>query len=304
MTHIRGNPTRGRVNLPYRDSRVASNRRGFRAAKCKLCLKRAKNVLKEAETWDSPSCLISQCDMIILSTIHTNGWSSGTGCATMFDAFLGGELKSLDISVVLDNDQSSSAVDALLTYHDLGRWPEEPALIDGAHVLEDQLIFIDFAMSSVDLDDEEDFCVIDIGWRTTSRQGRELTNEERHKVTKLEAVSDVLRTLRTNEALVPLQLNCTSFYRLSLERWAPFIALPLLQTEIPGTMLNRVSGVRMTSDASSVGSNYAILDLLSEATMGVSLGFVFEHALSDEIFEAVSAESDRIRRRLVRSQDD
>ena len=88
--------------------------------------------------------------------------------------------------------------------------PEEYAFISGVHVLEDKLIDVDLSMS-VDLDDNEDFCFVDITWKTTSTQGRELTEEERHRIKKLSDINDVLRTLRNTGGSQPIQLVVRAF---------------------------------------------------------------------------------------------
>ena len=212
----------------------------------------------------------------------------------MFEAFSSGELKSLTTSFVLKSDTVAGLKDVIQDYD--SRWPQRNITIEGAHVLGDSLVTVTLWLSSVDPDDDDDFVFVRITWGTVPVQGKRLTRKERNLVNKLSGINSTLLAL--SHFAERVEFRCTSFYRLDMERWTPCVSLPLLQINIPGTPFQRISGVRFTSEQSD--TPYAILDVLDESTLGVSLGFSLEEALSsEEVFDIVALESSRMRDCLV-----
>ena len=58
--------------------------------------------------------------------------------------------------------------------------------------------------------------------------------------------------------------------------------------------MRQITGVRLTPDQLDSHS-YAIMDLLSESMIGVSIGFRTEGELSEDVFEVLALESRRMR---------
>ena len=211
-----------------------------------------------------------------------------------FEAFSSGELVSLSTSFVLGRDAVEALRDVLQNYD--SRWPRRNITIEGAHEVGNNLVIIDFWLTSFDPDDDDDYVFVRITWGSVPTQGERLTRRERNLVKKLSNINAMLSALSPFVELG--ESRCSSSYHLNMEQWTPCISLPLLQINVPGTSLQRVSGVRFTSQQPDA-HEYAILDMVDESTLSVSLGFRSEGALSEEVFDIVELESRRMRDCLV-----
>ena len=216
----------------------------------------------------------------------------------IFEAFASGELQSLSASFPVDSEQAAGLKDWLQEF-DLG-WPDRGITLNAAHWFGRGLVTLRLWFSSCDLDDAEDYVLVAYEWEVDPVSIEVLTAEHQELIEASTYVNSL--TAAMGSLVGSKTFRCTSFYRLSLSDWTPCIALPLMRINIPGSPFQQISGVRFTSPHPSK-HHFAVLEMVDEDTLNVSLGFASEGDLSDRFFETLTFDSGRMRDYVVKHKD-
>ena len=202
---------------------------------------------------------------------------------------------SLSTSFNLERSETAVVEESLQRFDN--KWPRRSVAIEAGYPSDDYLVDTNLWFSSFDPDDDEDFVLVQIEWERGLPRPKKLTRQLQKLIDRVRDIDAILLALKPFIDLT--DSRCQSHYQLDLEEWTPCVSLPLLQIKVPGTSLERISGVRLTSSNPSTYES-ATLDLLDGSRFGVSLAFRAKGTLSEELFDTVSLHSRRIRDCLVK----
>ncbi len=180
------------------------------------------------------------------------------------------------------------------------RWPKRDLDLEGAAVIDDELLHAQLWITSHKASDEEHHTRLALEVSKRRPAGNLASRQRRNLENRFRAIESIMGAISTRS--LECDIHCTMAWRFLAELTSSIVQLPLLTVSVPGTAYGQISGVRFTSTSANP-DEYVAIDLIGDKNLRVLSHLVVSDILSSDILDKVFDRGKLVKDGFVKPKD-